>query len=651
MEISRISIFKSQFDSGYTNVPDKLSSNTPLIDLIYTKFRQSFPYLEFNQIYAKKFEPLDSTSVTINVNEMVDDLYSYNYCIIITTNGDRFAYFIDDFAVENMFNNPTITFSIVRDLWVKYYDTIKSSMYATSINRRHVVDQIDGNINPFQNVVSKNIKCVKTLRNRGRRVLWLRYKLDPTVQIAVQDGDTYRIPVANLSYYGTYRYLFVPFAIFNNFTLQEGPITFIDSYGESETKLEGTFPQPRNNMTFGADLTFFPPFDYTLTSGTNEIIITSPNYIVTPISLFVLKSDNVYERIEAFKDSPSFAILDGLDVTPKTYTAQFNLINEYQCVDSYTFDNFGNGLLNVYPYNYYSVKLPDGSIKSIPNDRPISSIEVKFTPTDSGGSYSFKVTDLDGIDIISHNDTYTSFTSDKIIPFAIDAYTQFIATSGSSALTQYTYQLQQKSLENLQNTLNYQENKVGNTRTLLKSGRNIYAGAVSQNPAMVASGVKGIVNSGTALVFNKAQYEINQRSVELSTQNIYNQRESMLADLENTTISSGQSNNAIADIKFQDDIILFKNHFVEQDEIYEDIRSFVMCGANVSNVDNPLNNCRKIYDYVRTDDYDNPIITNPKHRQIINSIMSSGVRKWHIDNMINLQINYNVTNKTIESEE
>lgn len=623
-------LYQSPFDNGYINVPDVSNyNNTNLRDTFIANFKhfleRSKSPINVTPLLAKSFCPNDEATINVNYYHDTADLYDYNYAIIGCETGDgiflEYYYFINNIQAINSTNAPTLVLSLQKDIWTTYYQELARTPYAQNILRRHVSTEfVDGyNVETIltnENVVDKNVQSTRTIKLPVRDdgylddfdILWVRYKLNPTVDFYYIEEESSELLPKGKSNYGVFTYLYYPIAVYQGIKRVQH-LRVVDKYGEVHNYdlINGTFPRVESNNVVAVDLTFYPPFrrlNEGYDADSNTFSFTT-NWDIG--SIFYGQTQEPFGAKLFFNDA---------SMSERTYTRVYTFDYSNYASESVIASNWYERLpFAYYPYKAYYLRLPSGEVFPILSKTLLKSLTINITPTDSSLQYSFEVIDVLNRVIYSRETTRGFSESSGEIPITVDAYKNFLATASLKYDTDVAYKKDLYSLQLYRNTFN-------NTMDI---GKNAVNFATAKKPSVGIHSLMNIAKTGGNIAFDIGEYGIN-------TQYVEDMRDLTISELQHVVGNNPSPSSDLSDKVFQDRFILYEETFIPYKSLEIDYHEFRFFGFNEKSRDVPLRNCREKYDYVLTDSvtqYEQ--IKNPTHRNVIESIFVKGVRKWHLD--------------------
>lgn len=101
-------------------------------------------------------------------------------------------------------------------------------------------------------------------------------------------------------------------------------------------------------------------------------------------------------------------------------------------------------------------------------------------------------------------------------------------------------------------------------------------------------------------------------------------------DINTETNTLAGTGDASADIMYQDSIALVEHIPLDTIDYQSLLHQFHEQGYNINRDDNPIENRRATFDYVRTENCKLSTIPNLVHRKVIENALNNGMNRWHI---------------------
>ena len=634
MEIAEISLHQTPFDSKYREVPDfrdpqKVIEYNTFTDYL-KRFVNNYYSIAFNdEVTAKSFAPNDETTIIIKTSRSLDEIKEFNYCIVNTTDGQNFAYFVDNVVQLNALNDATIQLMLTRDLWVEYYDIIRKNPVYAKAKRCHT-KCINDNYEPtafvddcIENFDTKPLSKQTYVPRKGKdiTVIWARYTINPEIDIySLTDGVYEEITGSPHSSYGSLRYLFCPVRAFENFDELFDMIIYKDVRGnEGIVNIYDRIPMPNTENVVKMDFTTYIPVSYSYSTGTVEIedvtykvLTIQCNGIAESVGNVFIKINEDYFGFGSRGTNKKMLYFDSDGgIVKHTFEYEFDDLSAINRV----YNPYSNDITHlpefyVSPFRYYTLILPDGSSYPLKFNRPIKKIWVEVKPSANGGCYRIAILLWDSSEyIIDYDTTSHTFTCNGDVAFTQDAYKNYLLRNG------YSYGV----------NLQYKKDNIN----MHQKWNNIDSAAQITSDLAVSLATGGLYVSTSKHYKNLKEGE----RLELEEDYVENSHLALMKDLQNQATVTSSSSGDFDDYYVQDRIILIKNEVIHTGDLIPFADSVIQYGVPTHLLTNPLSNRRTHYDYIQCENYYSRFITNQSHKEFFNTLFSRGVRKWHIDRL------------------
>lgn len=680
MRVKEYMLVKSPFDAQYLNVPFNDTNNVDLPNALKEYFLSLNESERFIGEASNKFEGGYAFALNYNVQFTTrldmdeNNIPYYNYLILSNKSdiwdsteqwnlNDYAFYFIVDYKINNVMNNKSVTFELVKDIWTYNYDKIVSYDKVGFINKTHQVSHriFSGQMvetlsdyrasNKIEKLATQQYYCGIPDRID---VLWLRIKLDPSKKYKLytesDDGSsTVTVDVNSpQKTYGLLAYFFVPFKAFIKGTPFESDVkTLYFAYNAGNglkivtTNMFDIFDGFEYNIgdpyILDIDFTFYPPFQIGKYSGTGTILDGNYGVIdayVAPGKL--LSGDNVimskygyswigqassyteYEEEINMSDlhiiSPNGASIGKLidEMRPKVIaTPQFSDLGDYSTKQSlYNYMS----CFQTYPYRYVTIKYPTRANELIPTFFNID-FKIKVSPKDTGTRYAFEFTD-GYIKRLRMDLTSEGFEGTGSLPCTVSAFETFRRNSGARYDVDYRNKREIRKDEGVQATANNVLGTVSSVGNLIQNGTDLNVGGI----------ISGIANIGQGVVNSVAEPMKTARDLRM----MRDERNAMEADLQSQCSQTANvASNAIVDTIFQDRLFVIYNYVPYTPNIDAHIIGKYYNGDEVELIGYPFAKTRKLYKYLSAKNCDLSPIKNFSEMSIFNNILN-GTFLWYL---------------------
>lgn len=642
MTIHHIKLAQTPFDSNYDNVPsypyEGTASNLQLPYLL-AKSEMLGITLTVQQanITAPAFTNNEDEIVRIKViNRTQGSVYrQFNY-MFIYTNDDLtlpHCYFITNIEALNALDEPTFEYTLKLDVWTTYYNQAVKENTLTLVTRMHsrMTMPDDGILGPYeyQNLYDGEVATVAHEHWWGNKVLWAVFKCDPTIDYYEWESANNYTNIGHYGpddSYGSYQYFYYPVGV-----IQQGSLHKIRCGHRNNVYI----PKVQTSVLLSLQLTVHVPFVYSLNwDGTAATYyIGTPELIARP--LHYKETSGQYRNLDAndssdpeTEDESTYFFTYHRDsdreVVPSTYT--FNCL--WRNVKEYTItDPEYSPYCKSYPFNYYTLTLPNGKIITFSQASPLSTIHVKIIPTDSGGSYSVYAASGEAV-LLSDDGVWGNFEVTGDVPRTVSAYLEFMRRSGDVMIAQKSYE--QRSL-----VINAGEQVLeGAAQTAIGVGTMVATGG--------AKGLKTTVSGATSLV----SAGVNTANDAKYFKEKWAARES---DLAKSTVTSFQAANQLNSAPHWGMPVVTQFTATSTQQNLAVVGDFVKNGTECQKIDIPLNETRRYFNYSQAPNVTYTTIHNPRYRQIFEGIVHRGVRKWNVVNNTSHFLDYyNIDNVEID---
>ena len=706
MIVKTFALVQSPFDTFYTNVPDVSTwENGNLHESLMNYFSENCEY--FVDRAQNISVPLNfNTTVTIaNLNIQDEkEIHKYNYIILYDKDIDEPSinylrdkensayYFITDFRINNNVNgNMSVTFSLVKDVWLTNFDDI--SFYLANkkffTHRRHqkmfLNEEITFAVNPAYRPCNKQreLKVKKSFIGNINKVdiLWLRVKLDPLHSYFVRaedesGGEAYIQKSVDTfcKEYGLLKYFFIPFQAYYKGTTIPIPDFKLYMYGSSGAYYsvdmfgnvaETSYYNIGSPYIVDMDFTFYPPFELGRYNNGNwgvynadyisggSLYDEDQEYNVAIIKKygFACYGYTQYEDLIKYENSSELYIIDGSvpqSLSQKSLRTYSLIYNDNGIFDEIYSDEDLQLLFEKmpcfsrYPYQYVSINYPTRQ-NHLYTDWLRYNFTVKIYPKDTGTRYEIEFEEVGRINgrnveiprlQLGHSNE--GFDGTGSLPITTDQYDIFRSTNGSRYDVSYAAKTERRNLA-------YNYEMISNISGIGQGIGNIAFGAAQvgtgniKGVGNILNGAFGAVDSGVAIA-----QSIQTKNLEENIQ--AREKNAMVSDLQNQCSQVGNVvSNAIVDTIFQDRCMIIFNEVVYEPSVSEYIMDKYYYGDSVMEYTDLTENNKRYYDYISANNVDLSFITNLGERTILASIFNNCTR-WHVDRLETNILNKNVYN-------
>lgn len=647
MKIYQITLYTTPFDSSYSNVPSSSEGvkGGGSIKADYLSWLQKYASpTTVIDIYAEAFADNITEKILIKIAD-TKTIRNKNYAVLVTDDqydGDKF-YFITSYKLLNAMSQPTIELSLTKDIWTECYDTAIHQNNANFLITKQHLNMIgaDGNVSEdYQNIENDSVGVVTFSESWGSPVvLWAVYKCDPTVTFYTDRSSDHKIgPYAPNPTYGTYKYFYYAVGL-----IRKGYVEPIGRpYDGGAYSLY--FPRVDGSYLLSQQLTAHVPFDYTLVERSGGGYNVYPGTAHNPI--FFLYGTTEYRCIDSWG-----ADYDRNEFTEFCYYNEDTDTSIRQYHYSYTPDISQNGdyynstdniqyspYMQAYPFKYYTLTLPGGKEITFDGAVPLKSLDIYITPTDSGGNITLNAVTCDNNSVFIKDETFINFECTGDIPSSINAYLDYMSRAGATINEQKQYALNSNTLRTNQQISN----------ALYKSFQNTIQGTVETAGYALTGKMTNAVTSGlnTAIHMGDGAVEAGNAFAryKLEKDHINDAYSARMADLGTTTVTKFQASNQLNTSPFWDMPVVYK-HVVINNHVNRAYQlEYIKYGVDCQKVDNPLNDYRYSFNFVKAVCPNYTSIGNTVYRDIFNSILSKGVTKWNIGHYKNNVLDWFVEN-------
>lgn len=625
MRVNKIYLFKVPFDNTYKNVFD--FSTKPA--------KENFS-LEFHNFLHSNFTNVDYTlnairSIkTINFNSVFTlplnsyDLKDYNYIEIISDDNKRVFYFITDYTSENdSINNPSTSINIEFDVWHNNLGELQDDNnfdenFVERCHQSRFVDTIGGLRRIYSTTPEDfgDFALKRSYIESKYKVLWLCLQFDDGVTLN-EFGEFVEVATSAIPSITGTPIVYLPFILYENDVLKpfKFSLTSLSDYRNfypSSKFLSKISTILTNNHLINATLTYAVPFRYNIISSNNEITVNvvDDDYFGFCTIGTVLNTWNVNGIL-------SFFVCGYKD---KISEDDVNQIFNYK--DIFSIDN------NSYSVNRNEILNPN--IKHVKNG------ESKFFNYPFN-YFSFVVNDIernlvcrnlyDTLQLIIEKNCSLTPTISFFENGVKDVLQSFIIENGQCILNKDILQeyWRNNSTKLLTNTVSNAINNI--TTTFSGKKRMDYLLGVSNNKKFkdtkVNSGeiAEDLISTGASLIDMSKQRDIISQP-QFIAQN---------------------------DLKFQNNVRVYKNEVFTEETINSIIYTFMRYGYNLFSKRSLREINRHWFDYVKTNNCYLPFIKNYNERYKVQDIYNSGVTKWHItNNVAKIDFDFTINNPEVE---
>lgn len=642
MTIHHIKLVQTPFDSNYDNVPSypyEGTASTLQLPYLFAESEMLGITLTVQQanLTAPAFTNNEDEIVRIKVirGTQVSVYRQFNYMFIYTSDDLILphCYFITNIEALNALDEPTFEYTLKLDVWTTYYNQAVKEHTPTLVTRMHsymtMPDESFQREFEYQNLYDGEVATIANQQRWGNKVLWAVFKCDPTIDYYEWESvNTY----ANIGHYGpddaygSYQYFYYPVAV-----IQQGSLHRIRCGHRNSIYI----PKVQTSVLLSLQLTVHVPFVYSLNwdgaaetyyIGTPELIARPLHYKQTSEKYCNLDANDSSDPETEEENTYFFTYHKNSDrqVVPSTYTfyCPWRNADVYKITDPPL-----SPYCQAYPFDYYTLTLPNGKIVTFSQASPLQEIRIKIIPTDSGGSYSVYARSADAI-LLANEGVLGNFEVTGDVPRTVSAYLEFMRRSGDVMIAQKSYE--QRSL-----VINAGEQVLeGAAQTAIGIGTMVATGG--------AKGLKTTVSGATSLISTG----VNTANDAKYFKEKWAARES---DLAKSTVTSFQAANQLNSAPHWGMPLI--THFIATNtpQNLAIVGDFVKNGTECQKLDRPLNETRKYFNYSQAPNVTYTTIHNPRYRQIFEGIVHRGVRKWNVVNNTSQFLDYyNIDNVEID---
>lgn len=661
-----IQIFKTPLSRENVNVLSDESGETypVILETFISKF--SYPAKQYLNLSNRALK-FNDDNITLTIPEKYDEVFDYNYVEVIQNNRE-FYYFVDRVESQNFSSTPATTLYCSMDYWGTFYDQIVHGDYDRSqevVRKSQKQTRLySGNnyeFNPYyfgraeKGIGASTRSYCTTLDNRYD-ILWLKLTLDPGKEYTLTYGDTVDTVWQFCSEYGTLKYAFIPFKVFDKGTPNVAKQTvtgstthILYSVGDTSRSAQVISTLDVNTLDFNFDtayvydvsFTFYPPIHLTgITSGTDfwKFIEFDKSYCnagtLKTGDIVIAQNCITCTTKEGKREEYQKMIIDmEIDPLSTTFMKYNSSTGEYSPANLLPLVSVGTiapgaQLTNeqIAKMNADSYKYPNRyiSIRCGMNEIPIDfaynygKIRLNVYPKASGARLGIDINDyLTSTNIVQ---TLKSLVDNlpieqgASIPFTYDQYSLFWESNSARQNVQMANSITNGILSIL------------GAKTQIGEGvAKVALGVVSKSPSAVLGGasdvqggklgiVKGISDVGFTIA-NRFALNHDLHNMVNSTQNL--------------------PSNAINDTWFCDRIFIMLN-----EQNFDDERNTLPVidtwenGACVNYVpEDFLSQELPVYNYIQTVDVKIPSIVKQSAKDYIERLFNRGVRIWNVDKM------------------
>lgn len=612
MRVNQIVFFKVPLDNKYENVFN-FGYYARFTNQILSIMKLNFPNMIYD-VDGKAFKITnDKMTFTFkgDVNHSAKYLKfrEYNYCALIENEGLPRFYFITGYSsLYDGVIDSSIELNIEYDYWTNNYaNLVKES--ETQVIRATIPEyEKINNLFYSKGIISQD-KQIETLTENEEtgqlsnyKVLWMKIYTDGGPFYTYnKTSNTYIDIAGELEWYGVYGssaqlpVIFCPYAI-----IDTADFTIVKTFTWGDAPLLASSAPNKTDHVVKAELTYYPPFSYTLND--NKIIINSE---FAGIDVLYYKVENKYKPLvhnysQGRGHYPNFSpvvyyVDEYVDFESMTST-QPTLLNPYKD-DKVTISNFSDCIdcAKLYPFNYKLLNVNGNAkpfiIPSYCNNAKIKIYRRNITPYMVIEFYKWNsVTNT--FTIVSRSNPVYLYGNGEM-PILNDKYDTYIRNSGTT--------LQTRAVTSITNAL------------------------VSKN---VFSYATKLLGAGTEIA-----------TIGASLNDLKNQRDNIYTPSVNANGDYVQDLVFLRSVKYSNESQAFNEAFEEH-----------IKGKYVNGVSFPIFRSHKYFDYIQTNSISLGNITNTNDREALRRIFSNGVRYWHLEDVsadipnVTKTFNYSVNN-------
>lgn len=614
MIINRVFIFKSPFDSNYTNVPDlhDFDGDTEtFIRRIRNKFLVEYDYKEYptSSIKANAFKGEDVENITLQISDTfnVDDYKFYNYSIIEGDNGEMFAYFIKDMVILNAFDKPSITFNLNKDLWVHNWIKLRDNSHIHVVREHQkLLDSIGNFTEDYRAISEKTCDQLATVvPEKDYKILWVRYRVNPQTDIYgkyTTETEYEKLYPEIANEYGHLGYLYLPFLCYSG--LDVVAYKFIIHAGETIYFYDlPTIGTPEVEDILSYDFTFNPPFGYEFFG---EIIDGQVSVFITQgwsCTYVAFKYGSNYRQM--FDEDIPFIAKSGL-VPLESQRYKYTIEYPTDIIFTPSNENAKNSVYFSLPnLTLYVLILPDGQALPLLGNSPIKDVEVEIMPTDSGGAYRLYINGHSKFErpLFSQNASLKTFENDNQFIRTLDATETYLRTNGYKHRLGVVMPLTDSAVKGRHQT---------------QSGvLDAIMGYYNQDYGQMAGGIQQVQFAFEDIAHSAVKTIMTHKAT--------------MNDLQNQTIAYGTVSNASNDRWIVDRPILLKMSPRGGRDAREVVYDCLSKGVVTDGERNPFINACETFDYISGYEFYCPSFSNEQYKAFFSRLFERGVRKWHIN--------------------
>lgn len=639
MIIRRIILAQTPFDSNYDNVPSypyggRDAANYLQNMLVHSEMLGTTLNVNGGYITTKAFTNNEDETVRVKVIDPVNgpSYREFNYMFIYTEDNliAPHCYFITNIVALNALTEPTYEFTLKLDVWTTYYNQAYREGQRTLVTRCHTKMTFNDSgtfRSDYQNLYDGEIGTLVKEQYWGNRILWAVFKCDPTINyFEWESANTY----TNIGHYGpddsygTYQYFYYPVA-----AIVQGKLHKVRCGHRNSVYI----PKVHTTVLLSLQLTVHVPFVYSLNwddegktyyVGTPELIARPIHYTYASGKYYNIDANDSSDPETEEESTYFFTYHKDSDRTVNETVYTFNC--RYENLTYYGVTSPRNSpYCQAYPFKYYTLTLPNGKTITFNQAGPLTLMKITIIPTDSGGSYSVYAENNDTV-LLARDGVWANFEVTGDVPRSVSAYLEFMRRSGDTMIAQKNYE--QRSL-------------IANAETQVLSGvAETVAGAATMVATGGTMGVGTTVRGATSLISTG----INTVNDAVYFKEKWSARES---DLSKSTVTSFQPANQLNSAPHWGMPIVTEHTPLATEATIAIVGEFVRNGTECQLYADPLEENRKYFNYSQAPNVTYTSIHNPRYRQIFESIVRKGVRKWNVVNYTGKTLDY----YTINNEE
>lgn len=635
MVASALHFFKVPMDNTYSNVYDFPDFDNVIdSDIIFANLSSLFDSTTVSVGLSDKSFKTTNGKTTLSIPVLYDAIKNYNYLAVERNVGHKEYefYFVTGMSSLNNGVLPSTNISIDYDCWMNNIASLSENILTQIYSQGHVKDVIKTANKYYPNSLlgdSADVNLIESANQDipGEKVLWARIWLDGA-NVYTKSGDAYNLVNVPGCYLNnlTAPVVFVPYAVVDTYKMTKlRGYTFGGSVS-LDTPL--SFGQIDNILK--VDLTYYPPFTYSISGGKDITIYTSGLSTIAQSDLYVKRDDsyvsivnrigkivsssNVYTQIPticAYGFTPTISGTDGAyderRVLAQTITLSLPELSDYTA-DSFITDYLTLPTAKIYPYQYNAI-CANGTISPIIYYPGAITCTIKIYSENVSPYYIIEYLDKDGVALYTSKPIFVS-NSGTLLTHA-SAYDVYLRNNGNTLALQYE-------------TLN--------TDAMMN--------AVSK--ATMLSGAKSGIARRTIVGAAAGVYDwyIGKARLDARVEDIRN--------------GQGKFNmpSYDANTNIMQDIILIRK-FTPSDNYMVELAALTeqRYGKVLDFSGQLLDRNMKIFDFKRIDSPELPTITNNQERATLTAALQRGVCVWHMSASASTNVkaalksfNYNIHN-------